>query len=195
MNTVWMWAALLACAISNWMPEITGIDDGRGRARRPHAGPDAPRTVQHPGPRHPHQQGLHPATTTRRRPAQRGPAPAAGPADHPRRINHTFPDPCPQPSPGPETAHRRDSRVTPVPRPGTNPKTRLQHEPRQESAAKSTPNHGSGQSGMTRPHAGERLRFPHQRMHKVTGSTRRPGGGGHCVHGGFLRPWIGGAGG
>jgi len=33
-NTVWMWAALLACAISNWIQEITGIDDGRGRARR-----------------------------------------------------------------------------------------------------------------------------------------------------------------
>ena len=33
-NTVWMWAALLACAISNWTQEITGIDDGRGRARR-----------------------------------------------------------------------------------------------------------------------------------------------------------------
>src|SRR5664279_5664088 len=29
-----MWAALLACAISNWIQEITGIDDGRGRARR-----------------------------------------------------------------------------------------------------------------------------------------------------------------
>ena len=26
-NTVWMWAALLACAISNWIQEITGIDD------------------------------------------------------------------------------------------------------------------------------------------------------------------------
>ncbi|MEO8814157.1 MAG: IS1380 family transposase [Mycobacterium sp.] len=33
-NTVWMWAALIACAISNWIQEITGIDDGRGRARR-----------------------------------------------------------------------------------------------------------------------------------------------------------------
>src|SRR5664279_1338440 len=33
-NTVWMWAALLACAISNWIQEITGIDDGRGRVRR-----------------------------------------------------------------------------------------------------------------------------------------------------------------
>ncbi len=28
---------------------------------------------------------------------------------------------------------------------------------------------------MTRPHAGEPLGFPHQRMHKVTGSTRLPG--------------------
>jgi hypothetical protein len=33
-NTAWMWAALIACAISNWIQEITGIDDGRGRARR-----------------------------------------------------------------------------------------------------------------------------------------------------------------
>ena len=33
----------------------------------------------------------------------------------------------------------------------------------------------ANQSGMTRPHAGERLGFPHQRMHKVTGSTRPPG--------------------
>ena len=33
-NTVWMWAALIACAISNWIQEITGIDDGRGRLRR-----------------------------------------------------------------------------------------------------------------------------------------------------------------
>ena len=31
---MWMWAALLACAISNWIQEITGIDDGRGRLRR-----------------------------------------------------------------------------------------------------------------------------------------------------------------
>ena len=29
-----MWAALLACAMSTWIQEITGIDDGRGRARR-----------------------------------------------------------------------------------------------------------------------------------------------------------------
>ena len=34
MNTVWMWAALLACAMSTWIQETTGIDDGRGRARR-----------------------------------------------------------------------------------------------------------------------------------------------------------------
>ena len=33
-NTVWMWAALLGCAISNWIQELTGIDDGRGRERR-----------------------------------------------------------------------------------------------------------------------------------------------------------------
>lgn len=34
MNTVWMWAALIACAISNWIQEITAIDDGHGRLRR-----------------------------------------------------------------------------------------------------------------------------------------------------------------
>jgi len=33
-NTVWMWAALLACAISSWLQEITGIDYGNGRGRR-----------------------------------------------------------------------------------------------------------------------------------------------------------------
>jgi len=33
-NSVWMWAALLACAISSWIQEITGIDRGNGRGRR-----------------------------------------------------------------------------------------------------------------------------------------------------------------
>ncbi|HVI34619.1 MAG TPA: transposase, partial [Gaiellales bacterium] len=33
-NSVWMWAALLACAISVWLQEITGIDRGNGRGRR-----------------------------------------------------------------------------------------------------------------------------------------------------------------
>jgi hypothetical protein len=33
-NNVWMWAALLGCAISNWIQELTGIDDGQGRERR-----------------------------------------------------------------------------------------------------------------------------------------------------------------
>jgi hypothetical protein len=32
-NTVWMWAALLACAMSAWLQEITGIDRGNGRGR------------------------------------------------------------------------------------------------------------------------------------------------------------------
>ena len=32
-NRVWMWAALLACAISAWTQEITGIDRGNGRGR------------------------------------------------------------------------------------------------------------------------------------------------------------------
>ena len=29
-----MWAALLACAISAWLQELTGIDRGNGRGRR-----------------------------------------------------------------------------------------------------------------------------------------------------------------
>jgi len=33
-NSVWMWAALLACAISAWLQEIAGIDYGNGRGRR-----------------------------------------------------------------------------------------------------------------------------------------------------------------
>lgn len=33
-NRVWMWAALLACAISSWTQELTGIDRGNGRGRR-----------------------------------------------------------------------------------------------------------------------------------------------------------------
>ncbi|WP_345001493.1 transposase, partial [Agromyces bauzanensis] len=33
-NTVWMWGALLACAISAWLQEITGLDRGNGRGRR-----------------------------------------------------------------------------------------------------------------------------------------------------------------
>jgi DDE family transposase len=33
-NSVWMWAALLACAISAWIQELTGIDHGTGRGRR-----------------------------------------------------------------------------------------------------------------------------------------------------------------
>jgi len=32
-NRVWMWAALLACAISAWTQELTGIDRGNGRGR------------------------------------------------------------------------------------------------------------------------------------------------------------------
>lgn len=33
-NSIWMWAALLACAISAWIQEISGIDRGNGRGRR-----------------------------------------------------------------------------------------------------------------------------------------------------------------
>jgi hypothetical protein len=32
-NKVWMWAALLACALSAWLQEITGLDRGNGRGR------------------------------------------------------------------------------------------------------------------------------------------------------------------
>jgi hypothetical protein len=33
-NTAWLWAALLACAMSAWLQELAGLDrgDGRGRA-------------------------------------------------------------------------------------------------------------------------------------------------------------------
>jgi hypothetical protein len=33
-NTVWMWSALLATALSAWLQELTGIDRGNGRGRR-----------------------------------------------------------------------------------------------------------------------------------------------------------------
>lgn len=33
-NAVWMWGALLACAISAWLQELAGIDRGNGRGRR-----------------------------------------------------------------------------------------------------------------------------------------------------------------
>jgi hypothetical protein len=33
-NRIWMWAALLACAMSSWMQELTGLDHGNGRGRR-----------------------------------------------------------------------------------------------------------------------------------------------------------------
>lgn len=33
-NSLWMWAGLLGCAISSWMQEITGLDYGNGRGRR-----------------------------------------------------------------------------------------------------------------------------------------------------------------
>ena len=33
-NSVWMWAGLLGCAISAWIQEITGLDYGNGRGRR-----------------------------------------------------------------------------------------------------------------------------------------------------------------
>lgn len=33
-NSVWMWAGLLGCALSAWLQEITGLDHGNGRGRR-----------------------------------------------------------------------------------------------------------------------------------------------------------------
>ena len=48
-NTVWMWAALLACAISNWIQELTGIDNGRGRVRRRWPGCAANCSTSRPG--------------------------------------------------------------------------------------------------------------------------------------------------
>ncbi|MDQ6755037.1 MAG: transposase, partial [Actinomycetota bacterium] len=33
-NSVWMWAGLLGCAVSAWIQEITGLDNGNGRGRR-----------------------------------------------------------------------------------------------------------------------------------------------------------------
>lgn len=33
-NSVWMWASLLGCAISSWIQELTGIGHGNGRGRR-----------------------------------------------------------------------------------------------------------------------------------------------------------------
>ena len=33
-NTVWMWAALPATALSAWLQEVSGIDRGNGRGRR-----------------------------------------------------------------------------------------------------------------------------------------------------------------
>jgi hypothetical protein len=32
-NTIWMWAALLAVNLSAWLPELTGLDHGNGRGR------------------------------------------------------------------------------------------------------------------------------------------------------------------
>lgn len=33
-NSLWMWASLLGCALSSWIQEITGTDHGNGRGRR-----------------------------------------------------------------------------------------------------------------------------------------------------------------
>lgn len=33
-NSVWMWAGLLGCAMAAWIQEVTGIDHGNGRGRR-----------------------------------------------------------------------------------------------------------------------------------------------------------------
>jgi hypothetical protein len=36
-NTIWMWAALLAINLSAWLQQLAGLDDGNGR-RRAHLG-------------------------------------------------------------------------------------------------------------------------------------------------------------
>ncbi|NLT53909.1 MAG: IS1380 family transposase [Actinomycetales bacterium] len=53
-NRVWMWAALLACAISSWIQELSGIDRGNGRGRRTitrlrHELINIPARITHPG--------------------------------------------------------------------------------------------------------------------------------------------------
>jgi hypothetical protein len=53
-NQVWMWAALLACALSAWIQELTGIDRGNGRGRRTirrlrHELINIPGRIIHPG--------------------------------------------------------------------------------------------------------------------------------------------------
>ena len=53
-NQVWMWAALLACALSAWIQELTGIDRGNGRGRRTirrlhHELINIPARIIHPG--------------------------------------------------------------------------------------------------------------------------------------------------
>jgi len=58
-----MWAALLACAMSNWIQEITGIDDGCGRARRTLA-PIRRELINIPRPAHPIRPTIRPAATT-----------------------------------------------------------------------------------------------------------------------------------
>ena len=153
-NTVWMWAALLACAISNWIQEITGIDDGRGRARRTLARMrrelfNIPARVT----RTTRALTLRPPPGTRARLLNHVVlTTAAGPADHPRRItpehltrppihkNHQ--DPEPRPPGATAGSHSPD--------PG-HPGIRLQSRTEtQTPPTKSPTNHGSGSEALHR---------------------------------------------
>jgi len=74
-NTVWMWAALLAINMSAWLHELTGLDDGHGRGRPP--GHPAPPTAGRARPADTPRRTGHPAATPRTPPARPGPDPTA----------------------------------------------------------------------------------------------------------------------
>jgi hypothetical protein len=79
-NRVWMWAALLATAISAWIQELSGIDRGNGRGRRTIARLRR-ELINVPRQGHPPRPDHRPTPATRPEPARRRPAPSAGPAD------------------------------------------------------------------------------------------------------------------
>lgn len=68
-NSVWMWAGLLGCALSAWIQEITGLGHGK-RTRPQDRGPPTPGTDPHPGPHQPPGR-RDPATPTTRTAAAR----------------------------------------------------------------------------------------------------------------------------
>ena len=134
------------------------LDPGDHRHRRPtrpgppDRRPDAPGTVQHPGPRHPHQPGTDPATPTRRRAADRRPHQAAKPADHPRRItthndtahprqHHQERNPAPRP----------DSRNTSTPTTRSTTTNRANQTSRRNAQTTHLTTHGFGSEVTTPP--------------------------------------------